>query len=80
MQKRAKSVRDVRGSVVGCFAVIGRFVVTSQKRADPAKPHAIYCHWNINEELNEKFENSTRKTLNRFTTWNITHNTGSDAM
>jgi len=40
---------------------------------------------NSNEKLKEKFENCTRKTLDRFTTkdsytWNIIHNTESTAM
>ena len=44
-----------------------------------------WSHWNINEKLNEKFGNYTRKTFDRFTTkdsytWNIKHNTESTAV
>jgi hypothetical protein len=39
-----------------------------------------WSHWNSNEKLKEKFESSTGKIFDRFTTkdsytWNITHNT-----
>ena len=44
-----------------------------------------WSHWDSNEKLKEKFGSHTRKTLNRFSTedsytWNITHNTESNAV
>jgi len=44
-----------------------------------------WSDWNNNEKLKEKFGNCTGKTFYRFTindshTWNITHNTESNAM
>jgi hypothetical protein len=44
-----------------------------------------WSHWNSNEKPKEKFGSCTRKTFDRFTTkdsytWNITHNTESNAV
>jgi hypothetical protein len=36
-----------------------------------------WSHWNSNEKLKEKPGSYTRKTFDRFTTGNITHNTES---
>jgi hypothetical protein len=39
-----------------------------------------WSHWNSNEKFEEKSGSHTKKTFNRFTTWNITHNTESTAV
>jgi len=39
-----------------------------------------WSHRNSNEKLKEKFGSYTRKKFHRFTTKDITHNTGSPAM